>query len=85
MNQNVKDEMEKTFPIKIFGMIIPAIPSLMFKLTGTLIRFKSDANKAGKIFKEELIKQGIDKDTAVELTEIYKESSHIRKYIKGFN
>ena len=85
MNDNVKDGREEVCQIKLFGMMIPLIPSLMFRLTGTFIRFKSDANKAGKVFKKELIKQGIDKETADELTGIYMESSHIRKYIQGLN
>ena len=85
MNENVKYGGEEVRFIKLFGMMIPSLPSLMFRLTGTFIRFKSDANKAGKIFKKELIKQGIDKETADELTEIYMKSSHIRKYIQGLN
>ena len=85
MNENVKYGVEEVRFIKLFGMMIPSLPSLMFRLTGTFIRFKSDANKAGKIFKKELIKQGIDKETAAELTGIYMESSHIKKYIQGLN
>ena len=85
MNENVKDGREEVCPIKLFGIMIPSMPSLMFRLTGTFIKFKSDANKAGKVFKKELIKQGIDKETAAELTETYMESSHIRKYIQGLN
>ena len=85
MNENVKDGREEASPIKLFGMMLPSMPSLMFRITGTFLRFKSDANKAGKVFKKELIKQGIDKETAAELTEIYMESSHIRKYIQGLN
>ena len=84
MNENTEDDWEGN-PIKIFGMMIPAMPSLMFRLTGTLLRFKSSANKAGKVFKKELIEQGIDKETADELTEIYMQASHIRQYIQGFN
>jgi len=84
MNENIKDEREVN-PIKIFGILLPAMPSLMFRLTGTLLRFKGQANKAGKVFKKELIAQGIDEDTATELTETYMQGSHIRQYIKGFN
>ena len=85
MKENIKDGRGGSSPIKLFGIMIPSIPSLMFRLTGTFIRFKSDANKAGKVFKKELIKQGIDEETAAELTEKYMESSHIRRYIQGFN
>ena len=84
MNKNIKDE-RRVNPIKIFGIMLPSIPSLMFRLGGTLLRFKSQANKAGKVFKKELIKQGIDEETATELTETYMKGSHIRQYIQGFN
>jgi hypothetical protein len=85
MNEYIKDGREEINPMKLIGMMIPLIPSLMFRLTGTLIQFKSKANKAGKVFKNELIKQGIDREIADELTQIYMESSHIRKYIQGLN
>jgi hypothetical protein len=85
MNEKVNDGKEELYPIKLFGMMLPSMPSLIVRLTGTFIRFKSDANKAGKIFKKELIKQGIDKEIAAELTGKYMESSHIRKYIQRLN
>ena len=84
MNKNSEDGREEISPIKIFGILIPSMPSLMFRFTGSFLRFKIDAKKAGKVFKKELIKQGIDKETADELTETYIESSHIRKYIQLF-
>lgn len=84
MNENIKDEREVN-PIKLFGIMLPSMPSLLFRLSGTFLRFKSKANKAGKVFRKELIKQGIDKKTATELTSIYMQSSQIRKYIQGLN
>jgi|MudIll2142460700_1097286.scaffolds.fasta_scaffold721124_2 hypothetical protein len=84
MNEQTKDGKEEVNPIKFVGMMIPLLPSLLVRLTAIFIRFKGEANKAGKIFKQELIQQGIDHDTASELTGIYLESSHIRKYIQGF-
>jgi hypothetical protein len=84
MNINKKDEREVN-PIKLFGILLPSMPSLMFRLTGTFLRFKRQANKAGKTFKKELINQGIDEKTANEFTSIYMESSHIRNYIQGIN
>jgi hypothetical protein len=84
MNGNNKDDMGVE-PIKFFGLIIPKIPFLMFRFTGIFLRFKSDANKAGKIFHKELIKNGINEETASDLTDIYMESSHIRSFIQNFN
>jgi len=72
-------------PVKLFSMMILSLPSLLFRLAGTLIRLKSSANNAGKIFHSELMNQGIDEQIADELTAEYLESSHIREYLKGFN
>jgi len=77
-NKNMRDEN----PIKMFGLMIPSMPSLMFRLGGTFLRFKRNANKAGKVFKKELIKQGLDKKTASELTQEYLKGSHISQYIQ---
>ena len=80
MNINDEDG-RKVGGIKLFGLLLPKIPSLMFKLSGTLLRFKTQANKAGRVFKKELVKQGLDEETAEELKEIYLEGSHIRQYL----
>jgi len=75
-----KKEWEReNHPIKFLGMMLPAMPSLLFRLTGTFLRFKRDAKKAGKVFKKELLRQGFDKKTASELTEKYLESSNLAK------
>ena len=82
MKKEIKEE-GKDRPIKVLGLLLPSLPSLMFRLSGTFLRFKKNANKAEKIFKVELKKQGIDKKTADELTEIYMQASHIRNYIQN--
>lgn len=69
---------------RLFGMILPHLPSLMFKLGGTFLRFKREAKKAGNTFQKELVKQGIDPTTAAELTEIYLESSNVKHYMSFF-
>jgi len=79
MSNNGKDGKDDLSPIKIFGMMIPLIPSLMFRLTGTFLRFKRDANKAGKIFKKELVNQGLDRETAKLFTKEYVEGSNLMK------
>ena len=76
MSNNGNDD---SSPIKIFGMMIPFIPSLMFRLTGTFFRFKSEANKAGKIFRNELVNQGLDKETAKLFTKEYVDGSNLMK------
>jgi hypothetical protein len=75
-----KEELKKEEnPFKYIGIMIPVLPSLMFRLTGTFLRFKRDAKKAGKIFRKELIKQGFDKKTANQLTDKYLEGSNLTK------
>jgi hypothetical protein len=68
--------------IRLFGFIIPHLPGLIFRLGGTLLRFKGQANKAGRIFRKELINQGFDKKTADNLTEIYLAGSDFSSYIR---
>jgi len=78
MNQ----EKHSNNPIKIFGVMLPSLPAITIRLGGTLLRLKRDSNKAGKIFKKELIKQGIDKDTANELRQIYTNNMNFHNLIK---
>ena len=67
-------------PVKVFGVLLSSMPSLMLRMAGIYFRFRKEAQKAGKIFKKELIKQGIDKNTAEELTKIYIEGSKITNF-----
>lgn len=72
-------------PIKLFGILLPSLPSLMIRFGGTFLRFKRNAKKAGKVFKKELMKQGLDKQVASELTEIYMDGSDLSKFIQIMN
>ena len=83
MSENIEKKRE-AHPFKIFGMMLPALPSLMFRLGGTFLKFKRNAKKAGKVFKKELIKQGFDKETAEGFTKIYLEGSDISKFMFSF-
>jgi hypothetical protein len=65
-------------------MILPSLPSFTIKFFGLFLKFKNDANKAGKIFQKELINQGIEVSTATNLTNLYKETGNIANYIKLF-
>ena len=71
------EEMGNADPVKWFGMIISFVPSLLVKSGGAFLRFKRQAKKGGKIFKKELINQGLDRKTASELTEIYLKGSRL--------
>ena len=59
----------------VFTGIASAIP-LMIKLGWVYLGFKRRSKKAGKIFKKELIANGIDKKMAEVMTEEYLKTSH---------
>jgi len=71
-------------PMKIIGMILPSLPSLMFRCSGEYLRFRSKARKGGHLFKNKLIDQGVDKITAERLMEIYLDGSNFLKYVFSF-
>lgn len=79
-----KNDMREVSTFRFFGIMLPSLPSMMFRLGGTFLRFKKDTKKAGKVFRKELINQGVDKKTAVELTEKYLEGSNIIRYMQNF-
>jgi hypothetical protein len=69
---------------KYMGTFLPKLPLLIFKFGGLYLRIKNQSNKAGKRFKKELIKQGIDKQRANELTSIYLQPADLRSYMTNF-
>jgi hypothetical protein len=78
------DEKRNANSIRLFGMILPSLPSILFRSGGAFLRFKREAKKGGRIFQKELIKQGLDKATASELTDIYLDGSNLFRYIRYF-
>jgi hypothetical protein len=80
MSQNIENT-NGPWTIKLFGLMLPALPSLLIRFGGTFLRFKRNAKKGGKVFQRELINQGLDKKIAEELTEKYLEGSNLSKYL----
>jgi len=72
-------------PIKMFGLLIPKAPGLVFRFGKVFLSFKRQANKGAKAFRKELISQGLDKKTANDLTQKYLEGSQLSKYIFNFS
>jgi len=70
----MKEKTERNLP-KFVGFIILMIPSLLFRFGIEAFRFKSKAHKAGRIFRNELHRQGLDTTTTQRLTESYLEGS----------
>jgi hypothetical protein len=83
MREELKEKRKRRV-LKNVGVLLPFLPKLLFQLSITFLRFKRRAKKAGKIFRQELIKQGVDKDTASGLTGFYLESSEIKNFIQTF-
>lgn len=73
----------KRNPVKSLGILIPLLPSLILRFAGEFIRFKSRAQKAGRIFQDELLRQGLDKTTAERLTAFYLEGSDLFKLLQA--
>jgi hypothetical protein len=63
--------------IRYAAALIPSLLPLVFKLGTTYLRFKKQAQKAGKIFEKELRANGIDKETARAMTDVYLNTSKI--------
>jgi hypothetical protein len=78
---DLEEETRNENPMKILGMIIPALPSIIFRCSGEYLRFRSKARKGGYLFQNELMNQGVDKTTALKLTEIYLEGSYLFRYL----
>ena len=62
--------------------LIPRFIPLAIKLGFVYLSFKRKAKKAGKIFKKELLANGISKEEADQLTEDYLKTSH---FLRGFD
>jgi hypothetical protein len=78
------EEARNENPMKILGMVILSLPSLLFRFTGEYLRFRSKANKGGNVFHHELLSQGLDESTAKNLTEVYLEGSNFIKNMTSF-
>jgi hypothetical protein len=83
MQEVINKNKEREGVSKFFNILLPFLPKLLFKFSITFLKFKRSAKKAEKVFRKELVEQGIDKQTASELTEIYMKSSKIQNFIQS--
>lgn len=65
-------------------VLLPHLPGLLLRMSGTLLRFKRDAKKAGRLFQQTLRAEGLDEKTAEELTSVYLENSNIFRFFEFF-
>ena len=66
---------------RLIRAVIPSLPFLGFRFFREYLRFKSTADRAGKIFYNELLAQGIGPGFADELTCSYLESRDLLRFI----
>jgi hypothetical protein len=69
-------------PLKMVGFLILMVPSFIFRFGGESLRFKSKAHRAGRIFRKELVRQGLDRTIASQLTTFYLEGSDPFKLLR---
>jgi hypothetical protein len=84
MEEKIHEKQRRTNPMKFFGVLLPFLPKILFRFGIVFLGFKRKANKAGKVFRTELIKQGFDRDTATELTETYMKTSQLKTLLQAF-
>lgn len=71
----------KSNGFRLIGYVLSSTPSLVFKAGCWFLKFKHQANKGGRVFRNELLKNGFDKTSANELTDIYLKPSDLGQYI----
>ena len=65
-------------PIRVFGILLPSLPGLIFRFGGLFLRFKRDAKKAGKVFRTELLIRGLTNKLQQNLQKfIWKEATYL--------
>jgi hypothetical protein len=66
--------------LRVVGTIIPTLPLLVYLMIREYLCFKTSANKAGKIFHNELLAQGMSPGLAEDLTNFYLESRDLFRF-----
>jgi hypothetical protein len=67
---------------RLFGVILPSLPSLLLRCGGSFLRFKRDVKKGAQVFERELVNQGVDREIAAGLTTVYVEGGELLKYLQ---
>lgn len=67
--------------LKVMGAVIPSLPFLGLRFFREYLQYKSTADRAGRIFYDELITQGINPQYADDLTCSYLESRNLLSFM----
>jgi hypothetical protein len=68
-------------PVQIMARVISFIPVIILRSGTAWLSFKRQAKKGGKTFQKELIRQGVDKETAMLFTQQYTSASNLIKIL----
>jgi hypothetical protein len=66
-------------PVQLMARIMTYLPIILVKSGTAWLSFKRRAKKGGKTFQKELIKQGLEKEIAMQFTEQYTSGSNLIK------
>jgi len=66
-------------PVQLVARVMAYLPIILLKSGTAWLSFKRQAKKGGKAFQKELVRQGIDKETALQFTQDYTSGSNLLK------
>lgn len=72
-----KSDTDSYDPVQLMARGISYLPKILYKSGTAWLSFKLTAKKGGRIFQKELIRNGLDKDTAMHFTEDYISTSNL--------
>ena len=78
---NRYQEYTRNAVLRMMGAVIPSLPFLGVRFFREYLRYKSTADRAGKIFYNELIEQGMNPQHADDLTCSYLDSRNLLSFI----
>ena len=74
-----KEKKESNDPVQFVARIMTFLPYIILRSGTAWLSFKRQAKKGNKIFYDELLKQGLDRETAKLFTQQYIEGSNLIK------
>lgn len=72
-----------TTPPQLVGMVATFLPKLLFSCGVSYLKMKHQANKSSRKFKRRMLKEGMNKKQADELTELYLKPVKLSTYVNS--
>lgn len=73
-----------TSPPQIVGMVVSLLPRLFFSCGVGYLKMKHRANKSSRLFKQRMLEEGMSKEQADELTQLFLKPVKISTYVRGW-